>query len=62
MMNVVFVKRITGNRVKKFDASGIVEAFTNYKFGDQNIDAIHLSRLERTGEFTYYESDGILNV
>lgn len=62
MMNIVFNKRITGKRTKKFDASGIVEKFSNYNFGYQKIDQIHLSRFERTGEFSYYQSDEILNV
>lgn len=61
-MNAVFVKRITKKRCKKFDASGIVEKFPNYEFGDQKFDEIHLSRFERTGEFTYYQNDGVLKI
>lgn len=62
MMNVVFAKRITGNRCKNFDASSIVDKYSNYEFGDQTIDEIHLSRFERTGECTYYQPEEILKL
>lgn len=60
-MNVAFAKRKEGKRMKKFDASAIMEKFSNYNFGEQKISELHLSRFATTGG-VYYQSAAVLNI
>lgn len=62
MMNVVFVHRKEGKRIRKFDASEIIEKFSNYVFGEQKIEELHLSKFGSTGGEVYYQSERVLSI
>lgn len=61
-LHVTFMNTFFAKKIRNFDASGVIEKFSNCDFGVQEIKEIHLSDVGTKNESGYYKADGILQI